>query len=93
MEQSAPEWSAPFPRNLVLVVFREQASRLEKQRAIDAIHGVVIGGVPVGKGGYYFVRIPDDGTSRPLFQAIKRLQSFPQVELASPELPELSPQN
>lgn len=90
MEQSAPEWSVPFPRNIVLVMFQEQTPRDEKQRAIDAIHGVVVGGAPLGKGGYYYIRIPDDGTSRPLFRAIQKLKAFPQVELASPELPDIS---
>lgn len=89
MEQSAPEWGAPFPRNIVLVMFREEASRHQKQQAIDAINGVVVGGTPLSKGGVYYVRIPDDGTSRPLFRAIKKLRSFRQVELASPELPEV----
>ena len=92
MEQSAPEWSTPFPRNIVLVMFREQTSRDEKQRAIDAIHGVVVGGAPLGKGGVYYVRVPDDGTSRPLFRAIEKLKEFPQVELASPELPAIGPE-
>jgi fervidolysin-like protein len=91
MVDSAPEWSAPFPKNIVIVMFQERASRDEKQHAIDAVQGVVVGGVPLRKGGYYYIRIPDDGTSRPLFRAIKKLKSFPQVELASPELPPLTP--
>lgn len=93
MEDSAPEWSAPFPRNIVLVMFQEQASRVEKQRDIDAIQGVVVGGAPIGKGGFYYVRITDDGTSKPLFRAIDKLKSFPQVEAASPDLPDVSPLN
>ena len=89
MEQSAPEWATPFPRNIVLVGFRDHATHQQKQEAIDAINGVVVGGIPISKGGAYYVRIPDDGTSRPLFRAIKKLRSFPQVELATPELPPL----
>src|SRR5256885_7276362 len=91
IEHSAPEWSAPFPRNVVLVMFRERASRSAKQRAIDAIGGTVIGGAALGRGGYYYVRIEDDGTSRPLFRAISTLRSLSQVELATPELPEDGP--
>jgi len=90
MEDSAPEWSAPFPRNIVLVMFQDGAARDAKQQATDAVQGVVIGGAPLSKGGYYYIRIPDDGTSRPLFRAIKILQSFPQVELATPELPAIN---
>jgi hypothetical protein len=89
MEQPTPEWGAPFPRNIVLVGFKWQASRQQKQEAIDAINGVVVGGTPISPGGVYYVRIPDDGTSRPLFRAIKKLRSLPQVKLASPDLPEL----
>ena len=89
MEDSAPEWGARFPRNIVLVLFREETSRADKQQAIDAIRGTVVGGVAVRRGGYYYVRIPDDGTARPLFRAIAKLKSFPQVQSATPELPEL----
>jgi hypothetical protein len=91
MEKSAAEWSTPFPRNIVVVMFQEQTSRDEKQRAVDAINGVVVGGAPVGRGGYYYIRIQDDGTSAPLFRAIRRLKSFRQVQSATPELPDISP--
>lgn len=91
MEKDAPEWSAPFPRNIVLLMFQERTTRDEKQHAIDAIHGLVVGGAPLRRGGYYYVRIRDDGTSRPLFRAIEKLKSFPQVQLATPELPDVSP--
>jgi hypothetical protein len=87
MVRSSSEWAFPFPRNTVQLLFREETSRVEKQRAVDAIRGVVVGGAPIGRGGFYFVRISDDGTSRPLFRAIQTLRSFPQVESASPVLP------
>jgi hypothetical protein len=91
MEESAPEWSTPFPRNIVVVMFQEPAARDEKQRAVDAIQGVVVGGARLGKGGYYYIRVQDDGTSAPLFRAIRKLKSFPQVQFATPELPDISP--
>lgn len=91
MEASAPEWGVPFPRNIVVVMFQEETSRTYKQRAIDAIRGTVVGGVALCRGGYYYVRIPDDGTSRPLFRAIKKLKTFRQVQSATPELPQISP--
>lgn len=87
MSPPTPEWGAPFPRNLIRLGFRDRATREEKQAAIDAIHGIVVGGAPIYRGGAYYVRIQDDGTSRPLFRAIKKLRSMPQVELASPDLP------
>ncbi|HSD31940.1 MAG TPA: hypothetical protein VLB49_08530 [Gemmatimonadales bacterium] len=91
MEPPGVEWARPFPRNIVVVLFREETSRIDKQRAIDSIQGVVVGGEPIGRGGYYYVRIPDDGTSRPLFRAIETLKSLPQVETASPVLPASDP--
>ena len=91
MEKSSSEWSAPFPRNVVLLMFYEQTSRDEKQRAVDAVGGVVVGGGRLSKGGYYYIRIQDDGTSAPLFRAIEKLMSFSQVRTATPVLAERSP--
>lgn len=91
MEPPGEEWPRPFPRNIVVVLFREETSRIDKQRVIDTIQGVVVGGEPIGRGGFYYVRIPDDGTSRPLFRAIETLKSLPQVETASPVLPAADP--
>lgn len=91
MEPPGVEWPRPFPRNIVVVLFREETARVEKQRAIDTIQGVVVGGEPIGRGGFYYVRIPDDGTSQPLFRAIETLKSLPQVETASPVLPAADP--
>ena len=87
MVEDRSEWAFPFPRNTVQLLFREETSRVEKQQAVDAVRGFVVGGAPIGKGGFYFVRISDDGTSRPLFRAIQTLSSFPQVESASPVMP------
>ena len=52
---------------------------------------MVVGGARLGRGGYYYIRIEDDGTSAPLFRAIRKLKSFPQVQSATPELPDISP--
>ena len=92
MIQSAPQWGVPFPRDLIVVAFKEEATQAERQQAIDAINGRVIGGDHVDRGGYYYVRIRADGTADALFRAIALLQRYPQVEIASPEPPELSPQ-
>lgn len=91
MVQSSPEWTGPFPRNVVVLMFREDASRAQRQAAVDSVRGDVVGGLPVGKGGYYYVRIADDGTPKPLFAAIAKLKMLPQVVLATPELPTIRP--
>lgn len=91
MEKSSPEWGTPFPRNIVMVMFYEQTSRDEKQRAVDAVGGVVVGGGRLSKGGYYYISIQDDGTAASLFRAIEKLKSFAWVQTATPVLAERSP--
>lgn len=77
-----------FPRNLVVIMFHPTAPTAERQAAIDSIHGEVVGGIPLTPGGQYYVRIQDDGTAEPLFQAIEKLQSLAQVDYAMPEPPQ-----
>ena len=91
MIPSAPQFGAPFPRDLIVVAFREDANQAERQQAIDAVSGEVIGGERVDRGGYYYVRIRSDGTADALFRAIAKLQTFSKVDLASPEPPPISP--
>ena len=78
-----PRMSGPYPRNVVMIAFRDEATQEQKQAAIDAIGGEVIGG---GWGGYYYVRIQDDGTAAPLWKAIDLLLALPQVEDAGPDV-------
>lgn len=89
--RSSPHWSAPFPRDLLLVMFKEDASQAERQAAVDSIGGEVVGGEPLGQGGYYYVRIAGDSTGEALFRAIAKLMTLRQIDLASPELPAIQP--
>ncbi|HSE66659.1 MAG TPA: hypothetical protein VLB12_06715 [Gemmatimonadales bacterium] len=91
MVSSDPRYPAPFPRNLILLTFRENTPQTDRQTAVDAVNGHVIGGSPIGNGGVYFITIPDDGTPNPLFNAFDYLKTLPAVELVSPELLPLSP--
>jgi hypothetical protein len=91
MISTAPQGAAPFPRDIIVVAFRQNATQAERQVPIEAIGGEVIGGEPVDRGGYYYVRIHRDGTAEALFQAIKTLKGFRQVEIASPEPPAIHP--
>lgn len=79
-------WGTPFMRGIVVVRFRQGATVRERQQAIDAVNGVVVGGKAVGDGeGFYLVRIPSDpdpGQSL-MFAAIARLKSMPQVQVAA----------
>jgi hypothetical protein len=91
--RSSPEWGAPFPRDLIVLAFKEDATQRERQQAVDAVGGEVIGGEHIDRGGYYYVRIRSDGTADALFRAITKLKTFPTVDLASPELPPVSPES
>lgn len=72
--------------DIVLVVFTPGSSQVDRQAAVDSVSGMVVGGKRVfGDDGFYFVQIEHDGTSEPLFRAINRLNSLPQVETAAPE--------
>jgi hypothetical protein len=85
MMRSSPEWGAPFPRDLIVLAFKEDATQSERQQAVDAVGGEVIGGEQIDRGGYYYVRIRSDGKADALFRAITKLKTFPKVDLASPE--------
>jgi hypothetical protein len=75
-----------FPRDIVLLIFKNGTSIEQKQAAIDLVDGEVIGGAPPkipGIEGVYVVRVPDDGTSRPLMRAIDALEALPQILAAT----------
>lgn len=75
-----PRSSGPYPRNVVLLAFTETASDAEKQAAVDQAGGTVIG----GDGAFYFVKVAEG--SVPVWTAIDRLSSLPQVDEALPYL-------
>ena len=79
-------FTGPFPRDLIWVWFRDDASQRDRQEAITAIRGEVVGGFRYRPGGVYYVRIKDDGTAAPLHRAISRLRQFSQVVEATPDL-------
>lgn len=74
--------NGPYPRNVLTVFFTPDVTREDRQSAIDAVDGHVIGGRRV----FYYVVIPDDGTAEPLWAAIDRLNGLPHVRHAAPDL-------
>lgn len=75
-------------RGVVIVQFWPNTSQPARQTAIDAIHGSVIGGLVVANGdGFYYVRVPDDGTASSVASALTAMDTTPQVELAMPAEP------
>lgn len=73
-------------RDIVIVQFRNGTTVAEKQEAVEALSGVVVGGRQIGVGeGIYLLRIPTDGTADPVFAAIGMLRSLPAVLYAGAE--------
>lgn len=77
----------PSVRSIVVISFKDNATQLERQAAVDAIHGVVVGGfrlIPVAK---YYVRIPGT-TFQAILVACRTVSALPQVEFAAPLMKE-----
>jgi hypothetical protein len=75
-----------FLKNIVIVEFKPSASQSERQSAVDAVKGSVVGGVPSRAGeGHYYVSVPDSTQGGGLVSATQRLRSLPQVQLATYE--------
>jgi hypothetical protein len=73
-----------FTKNVVRVIFREDATLDERRLAVALVGGRVIGGErTVRGGGTYFLKINDDGSGTLLRNAIERLSTLPQVLLSS----------
>jgi hypothetical protein len=77
-----PRLSGPYPRNLIVVLFRSLASQEERQAAVDAVSGQYLGGLrPL-----YYVQVASDSIGNALWSAIDKLKSLPQVEYAAPDI-------
>jgi hypothetical protein len=72
-----------IPRNIVILIFHDEATLPQRQLAVDAVNGEVVGG---GWGTHYVVRIKDDGTLGPLDRAIDTLKRQAAVKSASADL-------
>jgi subtilisin family serine protease len=76
-----------FLRNVVVVLFNPGTPQPDRQAAVDAVGGTVVGGMLLtDDDGSYFVQVADNGTDGPLFTAIDKLSQLPQVLHAGPEL-------
>lgn len=70
--------SGPYPRNLVAIAFKSEATLDEKQAAVDQVGGTVVG----GDGAHYYVHVTDG--AEPVWLAVDRLSGLPQIEHAVP---------
>jgi hypothetical protein len=84
---NAPGFPGQVVRDKLWVMFRQDANPEQRQAAIDAVSGVVIGGMLRGQDRYYYVRIsanPDSGAA-PLVRALRTLALMPQVQDVIPD--------
>lgn len=79
----SPDMAGRFPRDVLLVRFNPGTPLEERQAAIDMVRGRVIGGIGVSQT--YAVQVADEADSRPLFRAIRALESLANVEYVRPE--------
>ncbi len=76
--------SYQYYADIILVSFTPHATQTERQTAIDAVHGEVVGGQPMPTGeGFYYVRLNARRRLEPLSNAVTTLLSFPRVAAAS----------
>jgi hypothetical protein len=76
----------PFVKDLIAVLFAPSASQAQRQAAIDAVDGTVVGGARLnGVDGLYLVSLPRDTTHSRLFQAMVTLKAMPGVVSAQPD--------
>src|SRR5206468_2988728 len=76
----------PFVKDVVVVLFAPSATQRQRQAAIDAVHGRVIGGVRLnGTDGSYFVALPPDSTHARVFQAVAELKKIHSIVAAMPD--------
>ena len=73
--------------DILVLEFKRNTSQADRQSAIALVKGMVVGGRKRPDGdGLYLIRVPVDGTLKPLFQAIERLKQLRQVSTVTPEV-------
>src|SRR6185437_520341 len=84
--QNPDSFPGLFYRDIVSIFFQATASQPQRQAAIDAIGGSVIGGVRFGTtDGLYLVRLPHDSTNNRVFGATDQLRGMSSVAVAGPD--------
>jgi hypothetical protein len=86
LADSSEYMHGPYPRDVLWVWFQDNATEAEKQAATDSIGGWVIATSLYEGEGRYYVRIHEDGTSHPLFAALAKLETLPQVRDVTPDM-------
>ena len=75
-----------FLKNIVIVEFKPSATLSQRQAAVASVNGAVVGGVPGSASeGHYYLSVPDSNRGEGLIAAVRKLESLPQVQLATYE--------
>lgn len=71
-------------RDIILVVFKDDASIEDRRRAVSSVRGTVIGGIPRyrEKEGWYVVRVPRTTVEAELSRLIDEVLASPGVKAA-----------
>lgn len=83
--QSAPtSINVPYSKRVLQIVFTSTATLADRQLAVAAVNGFVVGGKRAADGisGWYVVQVPDDGTGSGVKAARTKLRTLPQVQSA-----------
>jgi len=78
-----PATHALIVRGIVTVLFKPEATQAERQRAVDMIHGKVVGGYHAEPIEEYYVRIKGT-TLEDILQACSIISRAPGVDSAFP---------
>jgi len=95
-----PRFPGRVVRNKLWLLFRPTATAEQRQAAIEAINGIIVGGTVFGTGNrypppsgphtlrYYYVAFPayPDSGAAPLARAIRTLAPLPQVQDVRPDV-------
>jgi hypothetical protein len=78
--------SPQYLKHSIGVAFHAQTSQADRQAAVDAIGGEVVGGWRHGDGreGLYVVRVNDEDNEKVLRAMREKLRAMPQVKAAFP---------
>ena len=80
----AARWPAPLVKDAVMVIFTSTATQAERQAAIDAVQGFVVGGAILDTSySIYLLKLPRDTTNDRVFSAVDALSTRPEVNLAT----------
>lgn len=76
--------NVPYSKRTLQVVFTSTATLADRQLAVAAVNGTVVGGKRAADGisGWYVLQVPDDGTGAGVIAARAILKALPQVQSA-----------